>query len=46
MQPRFVPQSRLYELVPSLRDGLIGIGKAVERSGFDRKLIELAKIRA
>ena len=46
MQPRIVPQSRLYELVPSLREGLIGIGKAVERSGLDRKLIELAKIRA
>ena len=46
MQPRIVPQSRLYELVPSLREGLIGIGKAVERSGLDRKLIELVKIRA
>jgi AhpD family alkylhydroperoxidase len=46
VQPRIVPQSRLYELVPSLREGLIGIGKAVERSGLDRKLIELAKIRA
>ena len=46
MQPRIVPQSRLYELVPSLGEGLIGIGKAVERSGLDRKLIELAKIRA
>ena len=46
MQSRIVPQSRLYELVPSLGEGLIGIGKAVERSGLDRKLIELAKIRA
>jgi AhpD family alkylhydroperoxidase len=46
VQPRIVPQSRLYELVPSLREGLIGIGKAVERSGLDRRLIELAKIRA
>ena len=46
MQPRIVPQSRLYERVPSLREGLIGIGKAVERSGLDRKLIELVKIRA
>ena len=46
MQPRIVPESRLYELVPSLGEGLIGIGKAVERSGLDRKLIELAKIRA
>ena len=46
MQSRIVPQSRLYELVPSLGEGLIGIGKAVERSGLDRKLIELAKICA
>jgi AhpD family alkylhydroperoxidase len=46
VQSRIVPQSRLYELVPSLGEGLIGIGKAVERSGLDRKLIELAKIRA
>ena len=46
MQPRIVPQSRFYALVPSVREGLVGIGRAVERSGLDRRLIELAKIRA
>lgn len=41
-----IPTQTLLKLQPTVAQNLIAIGEVAERSGLDRKLLELVKIRA